>query len=125
MYIFTTYFLSLQAHRRRPKTSSGGARHRTTPDGRTLVTEPHVGCSDSESATVVALDINDANGVVIDAVEKFRPPSYQDEKYDVFVVVSEGCDGELIARTVYAANEDDARQAHRANYDEPVVAVHQ
>ena len=34
--------------------------------------------------------------------------------------------GGHIARTVYAASEDDARQTHQENYaDEPIVAVHQ
>ena len=48
------------------------------------------------------------------------------EMYDVFIVVSEGSGGQLIVRTVYAASEDDARQAHQDNYaDEPIVAVHQ
>ena len=46
--------------------------------------------------------------------------------HDVFIVISEGRDGEHIARTVYAASEDDARQTHQENYaDEPIVAVHQ
>jgi hypothetical protein len=35
-------------------------------------------------------------------------------------------EGEHIARTVYAASEDDARQTHHENHaDEPVVEVHQ
>jgi hypothetical protein len=38
------------------------------------VTEPHVGCSGSQIATVVALDTNHANAFVTDAVEKFCPP---------------------------------------------------
>jgi len=46
--------------------------------------------------------------------------------HDVFIVISEGSDGEHVARTVYAASEDDARQTHRENYlGEPIVAVHQ
>ena len=46
--------------------------------------------------------------------------------YDVFIVVSEGSDGQHVARTVYAASEDDARQAYLENYaDEPIVAIHQ
>jgi hypothetical protein len=79
----------------------------------------------SDRATVTALDTNHPNGVVIDEVERFRPPSDQGEPYDVYIVVSEGRDGALITRTVYAASEDDACQAHQANYDEPVVAVYQ
>ncbi len=48
------------------------------------------------------------------------------EMYDVFIVVSERSGGEHIARPVYAASVDDARQAHQANYvDEPIVAVYQ
>ena len=46
--------------------------------------------------------------------------------HDVFIVISEGTGGEHIARTVYAASEDDARQTHQENYaDEPIVAVDQ
>ena len=46
--------------------------------------------------------------------------------HDVFIVISEGADGEHIARTVFAAGEDDARQTHQENYaDELIVAVHQ
>ena len=45
---------------------------------------------------------------------------------DVFIVISEGGDGEHVARTVYAASEDDARQTHQENYaDEFIVAVQQ
>ena len=46
--------------------------------------------------------------------------------HDVFIVTSEGSGGGHIARTIYAASEDDARQTHQENYaDEPIVAVHQ
>ena len=46
--------------------------------------------------------------------------------HDVFIVISESSGGEHIARTFYAADEDDARQTHQDNYaDEPLVAVHQ
>jgi hypothetical protein len=46
--------------------------------------------------------------------------------HDVFIVIGERRYGEHIARTVYAASEDDARQTHQENYaDEPIVAVHQ
>ena len=45
--------------------------------------------------------------------------------HDVFIVISEGRDGEHIARTVYAASEDDARQTHQEAADELIVAVHQ
>jgi hypothetical protein len=93
------------------------------------VTEPHVGCSKDQIAQAVLdteLDTNHANAVVIDAVARFCPPFDQREIHDVFIVISEGSDGEHIARTVYAASEGDARQTHRENYpDEPIVAVHQ
>ena len=40
--------------------------------------------------------------------------------HDVFIVTSEGQGGGHIVRTVYAADRDDARQTHQANYaDEP------
>ena len=70
------------------------------------------------------------NAVIIDAVARFCPQSDQrgqdGEMHDVFIVTSEGSGGQLIARTVYAASEDDARQTHQDNYaDEPIVAVHQ
>ena len=46
--------------------------------------------------------------------------------HDVFIVISEGWGGEHMVRTVYAADQDDARQTHQENYaDEPIVAVHQ
>ena len=46
------------------------------------------------------------------------------EMHDVFIVISPDNYGEHVARTVYAASEDDARQAHQANYaDEPIVAL--
>jgi hypothetical protein len=46
--------------------------------------------------------------------------------HDVFIVISEGLGGGHMVRTVYAADRDDARQTHQANYaDEPLVAVHQ
>ena len=67
-----------------------------------------------------------ANAFVIAAVEKFWPPFDHREMHDVFIVISEGSGGEHIVRTVYAADEDDARQTHQENYaDEPIVAVHQ
>ena len=46
--------------------------------------------------------------------------------HDVFIVISEGRDGEHVARTLYAADLDDARQTHQENYsDEPIVEVRQ
>ena len=62
------------------------------------------------------------------AVADTCSPRFDDsggEMYDVFMVVSEGSDSEHIARAVYAASEDDARQAHQENYvDETIVEVH-
>jgi hypothetical protein len=89
------------------------------------VTESHGGCSGSDGATVTALDTNHADGVVIDAAERFRPASDPGDAYDVYIVVSEGRNGARITRTVYAASEDDACQAHQANYDDIVVAIYQ
>ena len=97
------------------------------------MTEPQVGCSKNQIAQAVLdteLDTTPANAVVIDAVARFRPQSDQrgqeGEMHDVFIVISEGSGGEHIARTFYAADEDDARQTHQDNYaDEPLVAVHQ
>jgi hypothetical protein len=93
------------------------------------VTEPHVGYSKDQIAHAVLateLDTTPANAVVIDAVEKFCPPLDHRELHDVFIVISEGWGGGHIVRTVYAADQDDARQTHQDNYaDEPLVAVHQ
>ena len=97
------------------------------------MTEPHVGCSKDQIAHAVLdteLDTTPANAVVIDAVARFCPPfdqrGQEAEMHDVFIVISEGGEGEHVARTVYAADEDDARQTHQDNYaDEPLVAVHQ
>ena len=75
----------------------------------------HVGYSKNQIATVVALDTNHANAFVIDAVEKFCPQGDRREMHDVFIVISEGSGREHIARTVYAASEDDARQTHQEN----------
>ena len=97
------------------------------------MTEPHVGYSKDQIAQALLdteLDTTPANAVVIDAVARFCPQSDQrgqdGEMHDVFIVVSEGSDGQHVARTVYAASEDDARQAYLENYaDEPIVAIHQ
>ena len=90
------------------------------------MTETHSGSSKTQIATVVGLDTNHANAFVIDAVETYCPPFDQREMHDVFVVISEDGDREHIARTVYAASDDDARQAHQENYvDETIVEVHQ
>ena len=93
------------------------------------MTEPHVGYSKDQIAQAVLdtqLDTTPANAVVIDAVEKFCPPLDHRELHDVFIVISEGWGGAHVVRTIYAADEDDARQTHQDNYaDEPLVAVHQ
>jgi hypothetical protein len=97
------------------------------------VTETHVGCSTDQIAQAeldTELNTTPANAVIIDAVARFCPQSDQlgqdGEMHDVFIVTSEGPGGGHIARTIYAASEDDARQTHQENYaDEPIVAVHQ
>ena len=92
------------------------------------MTEPHVGSSKNQIAHAVSLDITHANGFVAARVETCwsRFDHCGGEMHDVFIVISEGSDGEHIVRTVYAADEDDARQTHQDNYaDEPLVAVHQ
>ena len=87
------------------------------------MTKPHVGYS---IAPVVSLDTNHANAFVTAAAENFWTRFDHREMHDVFIVISEGRDGEHIARTVYAASEDDARQTHRENYaDEPIVELRQ
>ena len=90
------------------------------------MTEPHVGSSKNQIAPAVSLDTTHANGFVTAGGEKCWSRFDHREMHDVFIVISEGGDGEHIARTVFAASEDDARQTHQENYaDEPIVAVHQ
>jgi phosphoheptose isomerase len=92
------------------------------------VTESHVRHSGKKSAHIVALDATHAHGFVTAGVEKCwsRFDDCGGEMHDVFIVISEGGNGEHIARTVHAASEDDARQTHREIYaDEPIVAVRQ
>ena len=82
----------------------------------------------AQIAPVVPLNTTHANGFVTTGVEKRWTLSDHcgDEMHDVFIVISAGGDGEHIARTVYAADHDDARQTHQENYaDAPIVAVHQ
>jgi NADPH-dependent curcumin reductase CurA len=85
------------------------------------VTESHVGYSGKQIAHAVSLDTNHANAFVAAGVEKCWPrfDHCGGEMHDVFIVISEGGDGRLIARTVYAASEDNARQTHRENYAHP------
>ena len=92
------------------------------------MTETHFGSSKNQIAHAVSLDTTHANGVVAAGVETCwaRFDHCGGEMHDVFIVISEGGDGEHITRTVYAASEDDARQTHQENYaDEPIVEVHQ
>ena len=92
------------------------------------MTETHFGSSKNQIADAASLDTNHANAFVTAGVETCRS-RFEDcrgEMHDVFIVISEGGDGEHIARTVYAASQDDARQTRQDNYgDEPIVAVHQ
>ena len=75
---------------------------------------------------MVSLETTHANGFVTAGVEKCWTRFDHREMHDVFIVISEGGDGEHIARTVYAASEDDARQTHQENYaGEPIVEVQQ
>ena len=90
------------------------------------MTEPHVGCNGSPIATVVALETTHASGFDAAGVEKSWSRVDPRETHDVFIVISEGRDGEHVARTFYAADIDDARQTHHDNYaDERIVEVHQ
>jgi hypothetical protein len=82
--------------------------------------------SSKNLAHAVSLDTNHANAFVAAETCWSRFDDCGDELHDVFIVISEGRDGEHIARTFYAADLDDARQTHQENYaDEPIVAVHQ
>ena len=90
------------------------------------MTETHFGSSKNQIVHAVSLDTTHANGVVAAGVETCWARFDHRDMHDVFIVISEGGDGEHVARTVYAASEDDARQTHQENYaDEPIVAVHQ
>ena len=92
------------------------------------MTETHFGSSKNQIAHEVSLDTTHANSFVAAGVETCwsRFDHCGGEMHDVFIVISKGGDGEHIARTVYAAGDDDARQTHQENYpDEPIVAVHQ
>ena len=92
------------------------------------MTKTHLGSSKNQIAHAASLDTTHADGFVAAGVETrwSRFDHCGGEVHDVFIVISEGSDGEHIARTVYAASDDDARQTHQENYvDEPIVAVHQ
>ena len=90
------------------------------------MTETYFGSGKNQIAHAVSLDTNHANAFVAAGAEKCWSPFDHcgGEMHDVFIVISEGSDGEHVARTVYAASQGDARQAHQANYfDEAIVAV--
>ena len=73
-------------------------------------------------------DVGSTNGLVAAGIEKrwSRFDQRGPEMHDVFIVISEGADGEHLVRTVVAAGEDDARQTHHENYaDQPIVAINQ
>ena len=90
------------------------------------MTQTQNGGQKAQIAPVVSLDTTHANGSVTAGVEKCWTRFDHREMHDVFIVISEGRDGEHIARTVFAASEDDARQTHRENYaGEPIIAVQQ
>jgi len=90
------------------------------------VIQTHVGYSGRKVAPAVSRETTPATGFVTAGVEKCWSRFDPREAHDVFIVISEGRDGEHIARTFYAADLDDARQTHHDNYaDEPLVAVHQ
>ena len=77
-------------------------------------------------APVVSLETTNAPGFVAGGVETCWSRFDHREMHDVFIVISEGAEGEHVARTFYAASEDDARQTHHENYaDESIVDVHQ
>jgi hypothetical protein len=90
------------------------------------VTQPQNSGYVAQIAPVVSLDTNHANAFVTAGFDNFWTRFDDREMHDVFIVISEDRDGGHIARTVYAASEDDARQTHRENYaGEPIVEVQQ
>ena len=92
------------------------------------MTETYCGSGKNQIAHAVSLDTNHANAFVPAGSRSTGHSSTTagGEVHDVFIVISEGSDGEHVARTVYAASQDDLRQAHQANYvDEAIVAVYQ
>ena len=110
--IIAVYFLPLQPP--------------STTKRETLVIQPQNGGQTAQIAPAVSLDTNHANAFVAAGFENFLTRFDHREMHDVFIVISEGRDGEHVARTFYAADLDDARQTHREIYaDEPIVAVHQ
>ena len=96
-------------------------------------TEPENPCDENlfgsgknQIAHAVSLDTNHANAFVAAGAEKCWSPFDHSGGEAHIIVISEGADGEHIARTVYDGDEDDARQTHREIYpDETIVAVDQ
>ena len=70
------------------------------------MTETHSGFSKTQIATVIALDTNHANAFVAAGAETCwsRFDHCAGEIHDVFIVISEGHDGQHIARTFYATD---------------------
>ena len=90
------------------------------------MTQTQNGGQKAQIASVVSLKTTHANGSITTGAERCWTRFDHREMHDVFIVISEGRDGEPIARTFYAADLDDARQTHQENYgDEPIVAVQQ
>ena len=90
------------------------------------MTQTQNGGQKAQIAPVVSLKTTHANGSITAGAERRWTRFDHREMHDVFIVISEGRDGEHVARTFYAADLDDARQTHREIYaDEPIVAVHQ
>ena len=90
------------------------------------MTQTQNGGQKAQIAPVVSLKTTHANGSITTGAERCWTRFDHREMHDVFIVISEGRDGEHVARTFYAADLDDARQTHREIYaDEPIVAVHQ
>ena len=90
------------------------------------MTQPQNSGYVAQIAPAVRLLTPHANGSVTAGVERCWTRFDHREMHDVFIVISEGSDREHIARTVFAASDDDARQTHRENYaGEPIIAVQQ
>ena len=78
----------------------------------------------AQIAPMVSLETTNAAGFLAAGVEKCWSRFDHREMHDVFIVTSEGRDGEHIAQTFYAADPDDARQTHQEIYIvEPIVEV--
>ena len=90
------------------------------------MTQTQDGGQKAQIAPVVSLKTTHANGSITAGAERRWTRFDHREMHDVFTVISEGGGGEHIARTVFAASEDDARQTHRENYaGEPIIQVQQ